>query len=538
MASLHLEQPPDLECNEEVEELSEAKCSNKEAKLLRVKPHRGLTGIVWAENGQHAIQCGTHLERPERVSAIIKHLGNEGLIGRCKKVECRQSTQHELASVHSESHIQEVLEVREAMLIEDDSMYLTPGSFECAGIAAGSLIELVQGVVDDDLLNGIALVRPPGHHVEIDAFAGGFGVFNNVAMAAKAALDSGVERVLIVDWDVHHGNGTQHIFEEDPSVMYFSIHRYDNGTFFPCSKDAAPEVIGRGAGQGYNVNVAWNISWKDYRGMGDNEYLSAFQCVLLPIALEFKPQLILVSAGFDAAAGDVGGCCVSPAGFAQMTAMLQAICPKVVLALEGGYKLNPMAECISACTRALLGDDFSQRCEVRPKHEARLSIERTLRSLRSFWNSLRTSEQFDLLTITAIPITCVSSLAVSPFIDVDVVQLSEESKSVQEARAPRRCKKPKEKHVTGISISTRNAASSNWKGDMKKMSRKVGELESNLQKIEHLKSVSRSRMSAKDRALIENEEDFLWELEEVRTELRELTSLSKNDVLRMYSGCG
>merc|ERR1712137_575488 len=133
--------------------------------------------------------------------------------------------------------------------------------------------------------------------------------------------------------------------------------------------------------------------------MGDDEYLYALKCVLLPIALDFKPELILVSAGFDAATGDVGGCNVTPDGFGQMTRLLQDICPKVVLTLEGGYKLGPMSACVTACTRALLGDHVALPCDVRPKREARLSIERTLGSLRPFWNSLRSIETVDIMTV-------------------------------------------------------------------------------------------------------------------------------------------
>jgi len=360
--------------------------------------------------------------------------------------------------------------------------------------------------------------------------------------ATAAVAQGGVERVLVVDWDVHHGNGTQHIFEEDPSVMYFSVHRYDNGHFFPCSKDAAPEVVGIGAGQGFNVNVAWNVAWKDHQGMGDDEYLAAFQCALLPIARDFRPQLILVSAGFDAAAGDVGGCCLTPAGYAQMTRMLQGICPQVVLALEGGYKLGPISKCVSACARALLGESIPLRAEVRPKREACLSIERTLRSHRPFWPSLRNAKGSDVMSAASILIEG-SALEVAAecavnFMEGARTELVEElcNPDSQQRRTRVRHKKPKERAVTGVSISTRNAANANWKGDVKKLSRKELELRDALHKIESLKK-ARSRMSAKDRVLLEDEDELRWLMEEVGAELQELQSLSKDDVLRMYGGC-
>jgi len=220
----------------------------------------------------------------------------------------------------------------------------------------------------------------------------GFSVFNHVAVAAKAAKDLGAGKVLVVDWDVHHGNGTQEIFDEDPDVLFFSVHRYDNKTFFPFSEAAGPQEVGHGPGQGFNVNVAWNIPKKDFDGMGDDEYLAAWQCVLLPIAFDFQPELILVSAGFDAVAGDpLGGCSVSPGCYGQLTRMLQRVCPKVVLVLEGGYNLEATAQCADACTRVLLGEDVPLYGSLRPKDEARVCLERTMQAQRPFWPSLPSS---------------------------------------------------------------------------------------------------------------------------------------------------
>lgn len=286
--------------------------------------------------------------------------------------------------------------------------------------------------------------------------------------------------------------------------------------------------------------------------MGDDEYLSAFQCVLLPVAQDFKPQLILVSAGFDAALGDVGGCCVTPAGFAQMTRMLQSICPKLVLALEGGYKLGPMSNCVSACIRALLGKKVSLCADVRPKNEARLSIERGLRSHRPCWASLRTAESTNCITATSIPLGCPASSSLM----AENAASSMESLGAEDTEEP--CststgcqplgatgrRKKKERAVTGVSISTRNAAIGNWKGDMKKLARRELEINCSLLKIESLKEGAGDsshgkwrKLSAKDRALLEDEDDLRWQLREISAELGELKSLAKDDVLRMYSGC-
>jgi len=417
------------------------------------------------------------------------------------------------------------------------------GSFDCASAASGAVVESVQKVVDGELQNGMAVVRPPGHHAESDECCG-FCVFNNVAVAAAAARSRfGVERVLIVDWDIHHGNGTQHIFEADPSVMYFSMHRYDNGDFFPCSKDAAPDVVGRRSGAGFNVNVAWNIAWKDDAGMGDEEYLAACFCVLLPVAQEFQPQLILVSAGFDAAVGERFGCSVTPAGFAQMTKMLQTICPKLVLVMEGGYELGSIAECMCACGRVLLGDQVHCRSKVKPKKDARLSIERTLRAHRPFWISLQGGT--DVMSDSWIHLQpteandqggCRTDLCS----DVQHVGPPEDSSELPlpVAKGAQR-KKRREKKVTGVSISTRNAAESNWKGDVKKLNRRQEELNQALNTIGSLRNKLQngSKISCKDRGLLEQEEDIKWDLQEIASELHELDALSRDDVLRMYAGC-
>jgi histone deacetylase 6 len=389
---------------------------------------------------------------------------------------------------------------------------------------------LTERVIMGELTNGFAIVRPPGHHAEANVCCG-FCIFNNVAVAAAAAKSKhGLERILIVDWDVHHGNGTQHMFEDDPSVLYFSVHRYDDGDFFPHSKDAAPQVVGCGTGRGFNVNVAWNIPWKDKIGMGDDEYLAAWQCLLLPIAREFQPQLILVSAGFDCAAGDLGGCSVTPGGFAQMTRMLQSICPKVVLMLEGRYDLGIVPQCALACVQALLGDPLRFRTDLKPRKEALLSIERTFRAQRPFWKCLAahgcSESGFENLLTMDVPAGCSNSL-----------------KGCRDAiptknKKGNRTRQGKDKPVPGVSIATRNAALSNWKNDVKKLERKQTELETALSKVSALKrdATHGTRLSKKDAALLETEDDLHWRLKEIACELQEL-SLSQVETIRMYAGC-
>jgi histone deacetylase 6 len=218
-------------------------------------------------------------------------------------------------------------------------------------------------------------VRPPGHHAEADQ-AMGFCLFNNVAVAARAARRSGADRVLIVDWDLHHGNGTQNSFEDDPAILYFSTHEYP---YYPGT--GALAEVGGGAARGRTVNVPWPA------GMGDAEYLAAFDRVLLPIARAFDPQLVLVSCGFDAADGDpLGGMRLSAEGYAALTARVSSLAGgKVVLALEGGYNLRAIAAAAAAVTRVLLGDPRAE-LDPGPLHRAAERIlQETIDVHREFW---------------------------------------------------------------------------------------------------------------------------------------------------------
>jgi acetoin utilization deacetylase AcuC-like enzyme len=221
-------------------------------------------------------------------------------------------------------------------------------SYETALLAVGGLLELIKVVVKGKFNNGFALVRPPGHHAERTK-AMGFCLFNNVAIGAQYALKNfSLEKILLVDWDVHHGNGTQNTFYEDPRVLYFSTHRYG---FYPGTGSATE--VGRGKGEGFNVNVPLSP------GMGDTEYGIIFEKILKPIALEYQPQLILVSAGFDIHYMDpLGGMEVSEKGFARMSQILMEIAEataqgKLVFTLEGGYNVAAQRKSVKAVLEEL-----------------------------------------------------------------------------------------------------------------------------------------------------------------------------------------
>ena len=332
-----------------------------------------------------------HPERPERVVEVNNALRDGGLAAHCVLgVPGRLVTKQEVALVHEARHwdriewaVSQEIGAIDAFVAQHESIYLNDKSLDAAARAAGAVLDLTDAVVSGRAKNGMALVRPPGHHAEAHQ-AMGFCVFNTTAIAARYAKEKlGCQRVLIVDWDIHHGNGIQHIFEDDPSVLYFSVHRYERGQFFPSADtfveqygfpngatDGGPQNVGFGSGAGTSVNIGWNTRGSATRP-GDAEYKAAWREVLMPIAREFDPSLVIIAAGFDAAEGDpLGGCHLSPAGFAELTRELMTLANgKVVLALEGGYSLSATAVSAAACMEALLGMRPSQKENVEPAPE-------------------------------------------------------------------------------------------------------------------------------------------------------------------------
>ncbi|GMQ11209.1 hypothetical protein CsSME_00053934 [Camellia sinensis var. sinensis] len=326
-----------------------------------------------------------HPERPDRLRAIAASLATAGIFpGRCVPISAREITQKELHTVHSLEHIESV-ELTSRIF----SSYFTPDTYanehsaSAARLAAGLCADLASAIFSGRAKNGFALVRPPGHHAGV-RHAMGFCLHNNAAVAALAVQAAGAKKVLIVDWDVHHGNGTQEIFEGNKSVLYISLHRHEGGKFYP-GTGAAHEVGTRGA-EGYCVNVPWS-----HGGVGDNDYIFAFQHVVLPIASEFAPDFTIISAGFDAARGDPLGCCdVTPAGFAQMTHMLNALSGgKLLVILEGGYNLRSISSSATAVIKVLLGE--SPGCEVVnvvPSKSGLVTVLEVLKIQMNFWPAL------------------------------------------------------------------------------------------------------------------------------------------------------
>ncbi|EZA54635.1 histone deacetylase 6 isoform X1 [Ooceraea biroi] len=336
----------------------------------------------------------THPEKPSRISSIYKNHEEYGLLERCHLLQGRSATIEELSLVHSKEYIEAMkttstLKLKELQKLasEYNSVYFHPETWSSACLSAGSLLQVLDDVLNRRSQSGVAIVRPPGHHAG-DNTACGFCIFNNVAVAAACAVQFyHLKRVLIVDWDVHHGNGTQYIFEEDPRVLYISVHRYDNGSFFPNSKAANYTSVGLKAGEGFSVNVPWNK-----KGMGDAEYIAAFQQVVMPIAYQFNPELVLVSAGFDACVGDpLGGCHVSPEMYGHLTHWLSSLANgRIILSLEGGYNINSISHAMTMCTKALLGDPMPMLDPgLIPCPSAVNSINNVLKTQKKFWPNLQ-----------------------------------------------------------------------------------------------------------------------------------------------------
>ena len=280
-------------------------------------------------------------------------------------------------------------------------------------LCAEGVVHITRQVLQGELDNGFAIVRPPGHHAYKEQF-GGFCFFNNVAIAAEVARkEFGLKKIAIFDWDIHHGDGTQEFFYESDEVLYVSLHRYDNNTFYPNKEFAQAHFVGKGKGEGFNVNVAWETGKvvieskrraNEVVPVGNNEYRLACEEVLFPVLREFEPELILISCGFDSAIHDwLGWCRVSPSQYHWMTAELLKIQPKTVVALEGGYNVEYLGQHAEGVCRALLGQQMNRDLSAdrdagfyeegvdgaKAVEYAKDNIQATRKALEPFWKCLQ-----------------------------------------------------------------------------------------------------------------------------------------------------
>jgi acetoin utilization deacetylase AcuC-like enzyme len=298
-------------------------------------PNSGLSALLVDDLrfDRHA-PLGHHPERPERLSAARAAIERSTAHGaRFERISPRAATDDELARVHDRRFVDSLTELVGVEGYLDPDTYVSSSSVEVARLAAGSLVAMIDAIIDGPTKKGAALLRPPGHHAR-PARAMGFCLINNVAVAAAHARARGLERVAIVDWDVHHGNGTQEMFWNDPHVLYMSTHQ---SPFYPGTGDA--EEVGVGDGKGYTVNVPLAA------GGGDAVYRSAFERVVLPVLESYAPELVLVSAGFDASARDpLGHMQLTPQAFGWMARELARVANtsakgRMAIVLEGGYDL-------------------------------------------------------------------------------------------------------------------------------------------------------------------------------------------------------
>ncbi|KAF7543780.1 hypothetical protein G7Z17_g10470 [Cylindrodendrum hubeiense] len=363
-----------------------------------------------------------HPEDPRRIHEIFKAFKKMGLvytgpaselariIKECPtrymwRIPARPATREEICLAHSPDHLSWVeslenmstSELRELTRQYDqgrESLYVGSMSYPAAMLSAGGAIETCKNVVTGQVKNAFAVIRPPGHHAEFDAPMG-FCFFNNVPVAVRVCQQDFPDicrKVLVLDWDVHHGNGVQNIFYQDPNVLYISLHVYQNGIFYPgkppnpMTPDGGIENCGSGPGLGKNINIGWHD-----QGMGDGEYMAAFQKIVMPVAKEFNPDLVVISAGFDAADGDeLGGCFVSPGCYAHMTHMLMSLADgKVAVCLEGGYNLKAISNSAVAVARTLMGEPPPKMEVPKINKEAARILAKVQAHQAPYWECMR-----------------------------------------------------------------------------------------------------------------------------------------------------
>jgi acetoin utilization deacetylase AcuC-like enzyme len=311
----------------------------------------GRTGLVYhPQYLEHDMGAG-HPESPDRLRAIISRLEHSGVLSRLVRIEPSPASDEWIIQVHTASYV-ESLKRRvptsgHVSLDPDTSM--SSGSLSAAYLAVGGALAAIDAIMSGSVEHAFCAVRPPGHHAERDRSMG-FCLFNNVAIAARyLQRRHGMARVLIIDWDVHHGNGTQHAFYDDPSVLFFSTHQYP---YYPGT--GRDTERGKGPGEGMTINVPMTA------GEGDDAYRDVFENVLLPAADDFKPEFVIVSAGFDAHMDDpLAGMGLTEAGYSDLTRRALHIAKRhsggrLLSCLEGGYNLHALAASVEQHLLALL----------------------------------------------------------------------------------------------------------------------------------------------------------------------------------------
>jgi len=318
-----------------------------------------------------------HPECPARLERILSLLESQPIPGTERRAP-RPATDEELAAVHSPRLLEALKGLRGTSTSLDPDTALSPDSYDAAVLAAGASVQAVQEVMAGRARNAFALVRPPGHHAEPDQ-AMGFCLLNNAAIAAEAARREGAQRVLVFDWDVHHGNGTQAAFWTRRDVLYMSAHQFP---YYPGT--GAPTEIGEGEGVGYTVNCGLP------GGSTDADYGAICERLFLPVARAYRPDLVIISAGFDAHREDpIGGMVVTERGFAAMCTAFQALARefcggRLVLLLEGGYSLEGLSRSVHACVEVMAGRR-EERFVEGVSRDATQALQHSREALRPYW---------------------------------------------------------------------------------------------------------------------------------------------------------
>jgi acetoin utilization deacetylase AcuC-like enzyme len=326
---------------------------------------------------EHSAEAA-HPERPERLDAARAGIARANPVGRIE-LEPRDASDEELSRVHTDAYLERLGRAAGKRGHFDADTYYSPQSVAAARRAAGGAVALAEALQSGRAGSGLALLRPPGHHARPHS-AMGFCLLNNVAVAAAAARARGADRVAIVDWDVHHGNGTQEMFYADPSVLYVSLHQFP---FYPGT--GAADELGTGQGRGFTVNVPLSP------GADDGVYVAAFDRIVAPIIDQFDPDLLLVSAGFDAHRRDpLASMALSDWGFAamldrSMRALKRGAAGRVALLLEGGYDLTALSDSLCASLEVLGGEEPDPRSLAEPTAAHEADLARARAALAPFW---------------------------------------------------------------------------------------------------------------------------------------------------------
>lgn len=343
------------------------------------------TGIVKDKRYMEHDMGPFHVETPQRIESIYRMI-DEKIKFSLSVIEPRFATEEELSLIHTSSHVNLVKSTagKEHVQLDPDTS-TSAKSWDVARLAAGGVLRAVDLIMEGKIQNGFALVRPPGHHAEASR-AMGFCLFNNIAIGAAHLLEKhGLKRILVVDWDLHHGNGTQHSFFDSDKVLYFSTHQYPH---YPGTGHW--NEVGDGQGEGFTVNVPLRP------GKTDGDYLSIFQKILRPITSEYKPEFILVSAGFDIYEGDpLGGMEITKQGFAALAAELLDLAARfsqkrILCALEGGYNLQGLQDGVEHVLYQLAGEASKPNIDPNLSPPTERELAPIIEAHKKFWPSINT----------------------------------------------------------------------------------------------------------------------------------------------------